>query len=296
MTTETPTRPVLRWHGGKWILAPWIISHFPEHRVYTEVYGGAASVLMRKARSYAEVYNDLDGDVVNLFRVLRDPDTGAALREALRLTPFAREEFKTACDHVDEPIERARRMVVRSYMGFGSNASTSMKNRAAFRNGAGDRKSTERMKTGFRAVSNLSGTTPAHDWANYPECMDAMIQRLRAVVIECRPAVEILRQHDGPQTLHYVDPPYVHATRKKGQEKNYTHEMTDEDHRELANVLHGLEGMVVLSGYQSALYADLYHGWNSVSRKAMADGARERTETLWFNDRAWFNMPQGVLL
>lgn len=67
----TPTRPVLRWHGGKWVLAPWIIGHFPPHRIYTEAFGGGASILMRKARAYSEVYNDLDEDVVNIFRVLR---------------------------------------------------------------------------------------------------------------------------------------------------------------------------------------------------------------------------------
>jgi len=214
----------------------------------------------------------------------------------LENTPFARAEFKTAYDHSDDPVERARRMVVRSYMGFGSNASTALKPTQGFRNNTSRKgRIKEANKTGFRAVSNLSGTTPAHDWANYPACMDAVIQRMRAVVIECRPAVEILQQHDGPQTLHYVDPPYVHSTRKERQQKNYTHEMTDDDHRELAAVLHGVEGMVVLSGYPSDLYTELYRGWKTVSRRAMADGARERTEVLWFNDKAWNGKPQSGL-
>ena len=116
-----PTRPVLRWHGGKWRLAPWIISHFPPHRIYTEVYGGAASVLMRKPRCYSEIYNDLDGEVVNLFRVLRDEVSAEKLQNALRLTPFAREEFNLAYSPTDDSIERARRLTVVCFLVFGYN-------------------------------------------------------------------------------------------------------------------------------------------------------------------------------
>jgi DNA adenine methylase len=84
-------RPILRWHGGKWMLADWIISHFPHHRIYTEAFGGAGSVLMQKPRCFAEVYNDLNQDVVNLFRVLRHDSQAKDLERALRLTPFARD-------------------------------------------------------------------------------------------------------------------------------------------------------------------------------------------------------------
>jgi DNA adenine methylase len=213
-----PTRPVLRWHGGKWRLAPWIISHFPAHRVYTEAFGGAGSVLIRKPRAYSEVYNDLDGEVVNLFRVLQHESLANTLRERVKMTPFARAEFEQAYSvEVCTPI-------VRSFMGFGSNASNAARS------------------TGFRANSNRSGTTPAHDWAHYPDCLDAIVNRLRGVVIENRPALEVIQQHDGPDTLHYVDPPYVHDTRKPGNEKNYKHELTDSDHRELAAALNGLGG------------------------------------------------------
>src|SRR5690606_19105648 len=115
-----PRRPVLRWHGGKWLLAPWIIEHFPAHRVYVEPFGGAGSVLMRKPRTYAEIWNDLDGEVVNIFRVLRSPDANR-LVDALRLTPFSRQEFTGAYEPSSDPVERARRLVIRSFMGFGSN-------------------------------------------------------------------------------------------------------------------------------------------------------------------------------
>lgn len=113
MTVE---RPVLRWHGGKWILAPWIISHFPKHRIYTEVFGGAASVLMRKNRSYAEVYNDIEGEVVNLFRILRDERAAGRLKEVLELTPFARDEWELSYKPTEDVIEQARRTVIRCFV------------------------------------------------------------------------------------------------------------------------------------------------------------------------------------
>lgn len=250
------------------MLAPRIIAHFPPHRLYTEVFGGAASVLMRKPRAYTEVYNDMDLEVVTLFRMLRDKDTAAMLREALRLTPFAREEFEKAYRDTGDAVELARRLVIRSFMGFGSNSTNKDKS------------------TGFRGRSERSGTTPAHDWANYPEAMDAMTERLRGVVVENRPARDVLVQYDGPESLHYVDPPYVHETRKAGQQKNYRFEMTDGDHEELAETLHGLAGAVVLSGYPSPLYDRLYAGWDRVEMRAMADGARERVEVLWINEKA----------
>lgn len=225
----TPTRPVLRWHGGKWMLAPWIIANFPSHRVYTEAFGGAASVLLRKQRSYAEVYNDLDGDVVNLFRVLQDATKAARLKELLELTPFARAEFNLAYEPTGDDVESARRLVIIAFMGFGSNSHN------------------HEVKTGFRANSNKAGTTPAHDWINYAPALPLIVERLRGVIIEQRDARDVIKQHDDFETLHYVDPPYVHSTRKMtglsaGTHKVYKFEMTDEDHRDLARVLHAVRG------------------------------------------------------
>ena len=130
MMNTKAKRPMLRYHGGKWRLAPWIISVFPEHRIYVEPYGGGASVLLRKARSYAEVYNDLDGEVVNVFRVVRDH--GPCLKEKLYYTPFSRDEFKRSYEETDDPIERARRTIARSFMGFGSNAVTAKNGMTGF--------------------------------------------------------------------------------------------------------------------------------------------------------------------
>lgn len=259
--TTTPTRPILRYHGGKWELGPWIISHFPLHRVYVEPFGGGGSVLIRKPRSYAEVYNDLDGEVVNLFQVARD--RGAELRRALELTPFAREEFRESYTLTGDSVERARRLVIRSYMGHGSNG--------------------HQCKTGFRADSNRSGTTPAHDWRNYPGAFSKIVERLQGVVIENRPALSLIERFGRIGTLIYADPPYVHSTRTDGR-GDYPHEMTDEDHRRLAAALNATEASVVLSGYHSPLYDELYAGWARTERASQADGAAKRTEVLWLRN------------
>lgn len=256
-----PSRPVLRWHGGKWLLAPWIISHFPKHRVYVEPFGGAGSVLMRKEPSYAEIWNDLDGDVVNLFQVLRSDEAHELVRQ-IRLTPFSRAEFDGAYETSASPLEKARRLVIRSFMGFGSNGHNRV--------------------TGFRANSNRSGTTPAHDWVNYPDSLSVVIDRLSGVTVESKDAKAVMAQHDGPDTLHYVDPPYVFATRAD-LSKDYAHELTDGDHAELLVFLRGLAGMVILSGYPSSLYDNALHDWHRIEREALADGAAKRTEVLWIN-------------
>ena len=270
-----PTRPLVRYHGGKWKLAPWIISHFPEHRVYVEPFGGGGSVLLRKERSYAEVYNDLDSEIVNLFRVVRD--NGPELREALRLTPFAREEYRESFQVSDDPLDQARRTVIRSFMGFGSNSLC------------------RDIKSGFRSNSNRSGTTPAHDWANYPNCLDALIERLQGVVIENRDACEVMLRHDGSDTLHYCDPPYVHSTRTTITKSaggsahgnhGYQHEMMDDDHKKFAECVKGLQGMVIISGYQCPLYDELFPDWSRVEIAAFADWAPPRVEVLWLNEAA----------
>lgn len=288
MNAITPTRPVLRWHGGKWKLAPWIISHFPQHKIYVEPFGGAASVLLRKPRSYAEVYNDLDDVVVNLFRVLQDADKAARLRELLYLTPFARAEFEAALTTPEDDIGRARNLVIRSFMGFGSNAHSASP--VAAKNGfkTHTRPRDAYRSTGFRANSNRSGSTPAHDWANYADALPAIITRIRGVIVEHRPAIEVMTQHDGGGTLHYVDPPYMPDTRSPANKydlkhRMYRHELTPEDHGELLAFLKTLEGSVLLSGYPHQLYDDALPDWRRIEFAALADGARPRTEVLWIN-------------
>jgi DNA adenine methylase len=267
-------RPALRYLGGKWRLAPWIIEHFPPHRIYVEPFGGAASVLLRKPRSYAEIYNDLDGDVVNLFRVLREPRLAARLVSLVQLTPYSRDEFELSYEATNDRVERARRLVVRSFMGHGSNAPNIERN------------------TGFRANAFRNGTTPSGDWANYPEALAAVARRIQSgVSIERRPALDVIRRFDSSETLIYADPPYMHGLRSDKRVRGqlycaYAHELSDGDHGELLQCLTEARSMVVLSGYDSDLYRFWLSDWRRVERASYAGQAQPRTEVLWLNPAA----------
>lgn len=273
--------PLIRYHGGKYRLAHWIIAQMPNHTCYTEVFGGAAGVLLQKPRAYAEVYNDLDGDIVNLFKVLRDADLRNELIEQLVLTPYAREEFMNAWSVATTEVEKARRTIIRAQMGFGSAGAT-------------------KGITGFRIDTKRQYGTAQSLWVDYPEHLGFIGQRLSGVLIENRPAVQVLKDHDAISTLHYVDPPYVHDTRYSGAKSGriYRHEMDDKDHLDLLHTLLELEGMVMLSGYPSDLYDDTLNGWKRVDTKARISSGRgtdTRTECLWINPAAQHNDLFGAI-
>jgi DNA adenine methylase len=208
----------------------------------------------------------MDGEVVNVFRVLRNYVQAAELERLLRLTPFARDEFQAAYEPSDDPVELARRTIVRSFMGFGSAAINT------------------KHRTGFRGRSFRSGTSPANDWRNYPDAMRHYETRLQGVAIESRPALELIQAQDRADVLFYVDPPYPRDTRYGAD--CYRYEMNDDDHREMAEILRHAKGMVVVSGYSCPLYDEIFRGWRSVSTPWFADGARARTECLWISPNA----------
>lgn len=224
---------------------------------------------MRKPPSDFEVYNDLDGDVVNVFRVLRDRERAGVLRELLRLTPWARAEFEHSYDSTDDLIERARRTIVRCFMAHGSS-------------------SRRRKRSGFRAASHPSRAGGGFgDWRGYHDALPSFTDRLLGVVVEEKPALAIIERHDAVDCLFYVDPPYPMDTRSsmRGQgdwDRAYAHEMTDDDHRRLASVLHRCVAAVIISGYPCGLYDhELYAGWRREERPSRADGGRARTEVVW---------------
>jgi DNA adenine methylase len=231
---------------------------------------------MRKQKAFAEVYNDLDGHVANIFRVLRDPVAAAELERVLRLTPWSRREWNDSYndDAADDPIEMARRIIVRGFLSFGTTSRQ------------------KRNRSGFRACPFRARGNAAAEWSRYPDAITDFTTRLAGVVIEERDAIRVIRQQDSERTLFYCDPPYPTSTRSavRGRAdlgRAYAHEMTDDDHRCLSLDLRSARGMVVLSGYACALYdEELYPDWHRVTHAARSDGARARTEVLWLNPAA----------
>ena len=276
-----PARPVLRYHGGKFgtngHVADWIGRHLPPHRLYVEPFGGAGSVLMRKARAAGEVYNDLDDDIVNLFRVLRTPYQAAELERLLRLTPYARTEFVEARDSVSDPVERARRLIVCSFQGHGS---------------AGLR---AESRTGFRAAESEGRILASSDWASFPAHLASFTRRLAGVTIECRPWQDLVCRYEGADTLFYVDPPYLHDVRTARSSDGYRHEMTDSDHVELARWATSSPSMVVVSHYDHPLYREAYDGWARHRKRVPVDSGASRVEILWCNAAAEAARPRRSL-
>lgn len=228
--------PPLRYTGSKWQLAAWIISRFPAHECYVEPFAGGAAVFFCKQPSKIEVLNDIDGEVVNFFRVLQErPDE---LVRAVELTPYSRAEYELAYQPCDDPLERVRRFYVCARQSFGAYAG---------------------RKTGWRTQRNWNrGTSITNEWKRLDGLMQAAA-RLKDALIECDTAAAVIARYDSPHALFYVDPPYVLSQGAK--RKHYRHEMSDDDHRQLAGVLHQVKGMVLLSGYDSPLYRELYKDW-----------------------------------
>jgi DNA adenine methylase len=260
----TAKRPILRYHGGKWRLAPWIGAHFPKHRIYVEPFCGAASVLLNKEHSWSEYLNELDDELTNFFRVLQDDQAAVALVRRLALTPFSRAEYDLAHEAADDPAERARRLCILSFMRHSQT-------------------STHARPSGFRFRTHRSHTDTGRHWRLYPDYLSTAVERLRGVIIEHRPALEIIPLTDAPDTLFYVDPPYPASTRICYG--TYRHELTDDEHAALAECLMRVNGFVVVSGYRYDLYDGLYEDWRRVERTTTSNGGL-RTECLWISPSA----------
>ncbi len=260
--TDTPP---LRYLGSKWRLADWIIAQFPPHKVYVEPFAGGASVFFRKHRSVLEVINDMDGEVVNFFQVLRTRTE--ELLTQIKLTPWAREEYMLALEPADESdvIERARRFYVALNQSFGS---------------------TLIYNSGWRHQCVSDMRTPLVDTWRRMDGLLAAAERLKDAQIDKRPATDVIQTYDGGNTLFYVDPPYPLRSRADKGRKRYRMEMDNDDHRLLAEVLHGVDGMVILSGYGCELYDDLFGDWARIEKSTTTNGNSSAIEVLWLNDAA----------
>lgn len=257
------------WYGGKYSHLDWLLPLLPACHHYCEPFAGSGAALLNRKPSPVESYNDLDGEVCNFFRVLRDEKE--KLVEAIGLTPFSREEFALACklDPTCSPLERARRFYIRARQVRTGLAQTASIGRWA------NCKDTSR--------AGMSGVISR--WLGGVEMLPSIAARLLRVQIENRPAADVIHLYDASTTLFYCDPPYIHETR--GDSKAYGYEMTDEQHRRLAKVLGSCRGMVAISNYQCDLMEELYparHWWKTVSPEKTNHATKgKRVEVLWTN-------------
>lgn len=248
---------VLRYPGSKWSLAGAIIEHFSPHFHYVEPFFGSGAVFFSKDPSSHEIINDTNGSVVNLFRALRDHTED--LCWALEATPWSRDEYDQSDTLTGDPVEDARRFVVRCWQAHASDLA---------------------KKTGWksRGVKQRAGGM-SHRWQKVPDQLRLLAWRLSDAEIENRSAIEIIKRHAGSDCLIYADPPYVHSSRTQ---RMYGFEMTDDEHVELLETLCAHPGPVVLSAYETDLYSNLLSGWATYELKPpKVEKGAIRTELLW---------------
>jgi len=257
------------WYGGKFSHLAWLLPLLPPCHHYCEPFAGSAAVLLNRKPSPIETYNDLDGEVCNFFRMLRDDKEH--LIEAIALTPFSREEFALSCqvDPTLSALERARRFYIRARQVRTGLAQTATIGRWA------NCKNTSR--------AGMSGVISR--WIGGVKMLPEIAERLLRVQIENRPACDVIRLYDSSQTLFYCDPPYIHSTR--GDSKAYGYEMTDSQHQVLAKLLNSVEAMVAISNYDCDLMNELYPAphWKKTVAPARTNHSTKdkRTEVLWTN-------------
>lgn len=256
--------PVLRWPGAKWRIAQWIVDQFPRHQTYCEPFLGSGAIFFTKEPSGTETINDVDGEVVNLFMVMRElPDE---LAKQVEMTPYSREEYLMSYEKGEyiDPVESARRFLVRVWQAFGG--------------------------------KTYSNTSWAHDrtnkvfrpkyWALLPDRIMQTVERLKMAQIECMDARELIPMYNSESTLLYVDPPYLRRTRTN---RHYSHEFcTISEHQELLMLCKQHKGPCIISGYDDELYDTELQGWEKRSVDVQTNAGHTAKEILWLNDRATF--------
>lgn len=259
-------KAIIRYPGAKWGLADWIIDHFPEgyeKMVYLEPFAGSGAVFFNKRPSAVETLNDLDGDIINLFRVLRD--NPRALKRVLELTPYSREEYDRSFEPCADPVEKARRYMVKTTQAIGAK----MDGKCGWRNH-------KQPKIGGNACK----------WIGITNTIDTASARLRGsttnlVQIEHMDALRLIERYNSRDVLMYIDPPYVRSTRKSG--RLYRYEMDNDQHRQLLSLIRNSKAKILLSGYQSGLYDDALQGWYKDWSVSQTTSAQKAVETIWAN-------------
>ncbi len=259
-------RSVLRYPGAKWSVADWIVGMMPPHKSYLEPFFGSGAVFFEKNRAPIETVNDLDGEIVNLFRVIREQPQ--ELAAAVAMTPYSREEYDRVWERLDrgeaddgDCVERARMTLLRYWQTYGSSA---------------------RRKSGWK--NDVAGREAAYAvryWNALPDWIMVAALRLKEAQIEHLPALELIRRFRSPEVLIYADPPYLLSTRTAAQ---YRQEMRDDEHAELLRLLLEHPGPVMLPCYDNPLYDAVLSGrWEKYRHPAQAANGAARVETLWVN-------------
>lgn len=282
--SQIPTRPVLRYHGGKWRIAPRILEFMPKHENYYEPFGGAASILIQKPVAKIEVYNDLDSAVVDLFQVLRSKRSRERLIDLLQHTPFSREEFLRCMTGIPTKnrVERVRRMIVVSFQSIGAKSS--------------------RQKGGWRTRTARSIWSPTSTWNTYPESLRAVSTRMKDVILEnCHhdKFFDLYNREEvrgSGQQLWLLDPPYPADTRVTGYRKVYDYELTTAEHEALCHRARDLRGYVALCSYPNDLYNGILTGWTRIELKSRAQMNMPRVEAVYLNPALVEDLPNRHLL
>lgn len=256
-------RPLLTYFGGKWKLAPWIISFFPKHEIYVEPFGGAANVLLRKENSPIEIYNDLNNNILNIFKVLQDKNLAYELKRQLKFTPYSRVEYENAYKESSDLIESVKNTIIRSMQGFGSIGTFN------------------KDKVGFSCAKTRN---KARNWNIYKNNIDNIIKRMENIVLENKDALDIIKFYDGNDTLFYCDPPYTLDSIMMNANDIYNgYTLSDEKQENLCNVLNNLTGMCILSGYDNDIYNDILKGWKKEYINVKTQNNYRKEEILWLN-------------
>lgn len=251
------TNPVLLYPGGKYKIRDWICSYIPPHRSYLEPFCGGASIFFAKSPCELEILNDINGDICNFFRVLRDQ--GEELAKKIFLTPYSREEYENAYipSSEDTELERARKFCIKCNLSFAGG---------------------NRYKTGFRIGR-------ADNWNQLPETIIEAAKRIKQAQIESMPAIELIKKYQNSETFIYLDPPYYFQNSTDKYQYLYKHILKPEEHEEMLKILVESPAKILLSGYENSLYEKYLekNGWKKKKKIAVANKGGYREETLWMN-------------
>lgn len=251
---------ILNYVGSKWNMASWIVSQMPDHNVYLESHFGSGAVLFNKQPSKIETVNDTDGNIVNLFKVIREQP--GELAGTIGLTPYSRDEYYRSFELLEgelSELERARVFLVRCWMARGGKTSD---------------------RTGWRHNIDVATVNAIPDWNALPKTILEATSRLKQVQLENQDATKLIERYNKTDCLIYADPPYLLNTRTK---RHYANEMTSEQHEDFLQKLTMHKGFAIISGYESDMYNDILSDWTKITKMATTEAAKSKEEVLWLN-------------